>query len=147
MQLPKTGMGTFGSDKYPAGVVASAVESALEAGYRLFDCWSDMEKLKKRGLVREIALSNMTVAKLKAVCRAAWCSPWIRITMSKRRLFISDESERTHRKTHHSHLCRTRKISRAKNSAYYLVETTRLALQRLPIGHTLGAIACSVTQV
>ena len=162
MRLPKTGMGTFGSDKYPAGVVASAVESALEAGYRLFDCasvygnereigevfggayakgkvrrgdvfimsklwndahgraaesceksisdlkadyldvyfmhwpfpnthaagcggdsrdkdsrpfiieeflrtWSDMEKLKKRGLVREIALSNMTVAKLEAV--------------------------------------------------------------------------------
>lgn len=162
MRLPKTGMGTFGSDKYPAGVVASAVESALGAGYRLFDCasvygnereigevfggayakgkvrrgdvfimsklwndahgraaesceksisdlkadyldvyfmhwpfpnthaagccgdsrdkdsrpfiieeflrtWSDMEKLKKRGLVREIALSNMTVAKLKAV--------------------------------------------------------------------------------
>lgn len=155
-------MGTFGSDKYSASVVAGAVKDALDLGYTLFDCasvygnegeigevftsayaqkgvkrgqiyimsklwndahgrvsescertiadlkadyldvyfmhwpfpnthaagcgaesrdkgsrpfiaeeflrtWADMEKLKKRGLVREIALSNMTVAKLNAV--------------------------------------------------------------------------------
>lgn len=162
MELPKIGMGTFGSDKYSASTVAGAVKCALDSGYRLFDCasvygnegeigevfnaafakgrakrmdifimsklwndshgrvaesceksisdlkadyldvyfmhwpfpnthaagcggnsrdensrpfikeeflsvWSEMEKLKKRGLVREIALSNMTVPKLEAV--------------------------------------------------------------------------------
>ncbi len=36
--LHKIGMGTFGSDKYDANVVADAVYTAIKAGYRLFDC-------------------------------------------------------------------------------------------------------------
>lgn len=40
MELPRIGMGTFGSDKYDEKTVAHAVEFALEAGFRLFDCAS-----------------------------------------------------------------------------------------------------------
>ena len=36
----KIGMGTFGSDKYDEVTVANAVEYALRAGFRLFDCAS-----------------------------------------------------------------------------------------------------------
>ena len=37
-EIPCIGMGTFGSDRYGAEVVASAVKGAIEVGYRLFDC-------------------------------------------------------------------------------------------------------------
>lgn len=40
MELPRIGMGTFGSDRYDEKTVANAVKFALEAGYRLFDCAS-----------------------------------------------------------------------------------------------------------
>lgn len=40
MELPKIGMGTFGSDKYDEKTVANAVKIAVNAGYRLFDCAS-----------------------------------------------------------------------------------------------------------
>lgn len=40
MELPKIGMGTFGSDKYDEKTVANAVKFAIKAGYRLFDCAS-----------------------------------------------------------------------------------------------------------
>lgn len=173
MELPVIGMGTFGSDKYDEAVVADAVDCALKAGYRLFDCasvygnealigevfsaalnsgivkredlvimskvwndmhgegkviesclktledlkvgyldvyfvhwpypnhhargcdvtsrsgdsrpffaeefakvWKQMEELKKRGLVKEIAVSNMTVAKLKAVLPLCGIRPY-----------------------------------------------------------------------
>ena len=37
-KIPPIGMGTFGSDKYDADVVANAVYTAIKVGYRLFDC-------------------------------------------------------------------------------------------------------------
>ncbi|MDR1292026.1 MAG: aldo/keto reductase [Clostridiales Family XIII bacterium] len=39
-QLPRIGIGTFGSDTYGAENVSDAVALALRAGYRLFDCAS-----------------------------------------------------------------------------------------------------------
>lgn len=38
MELPKIGMGTFGSDKYDEQTVADAVRTAIELGYKMFDC-------------------------------------------------------------------------------------------------------------
>jgi diketogulonate reductase-like aldo/keto reductase len=38
--LPAVGLGTFGSDKYSPAEVARGVETALEIGYRHFDCAS-----------------------------------------------------------------------------------------------------------
>jgi len=40
MNIPKMGLGTFGSDKFSPGQVAGAVKGAVECGYRLFDCAS-----------------------------------------------------------------------------------------------------------
>ena len=40
MQIPKIGLGTFGSDKYSADQVSAAVVEAAEVGYRHFDCAS-----------------------------------------------------------------------------------------------------------
>jgi alcohol dehydrogenase (NADP+) len=37
-RIPAIGVGTFGSDKYAASVVADAVRGGIEAGYRHFDC-------------------------------------------------------------------------------------------------------------
>ncbi|MDR0451590.1 MAG: aldo/keto reductase [Treponema sp.] len=39
-EIPRIGMGTFGSDKYSPASVAAAVSGALRYGYRLFDCAS-----------------------------------------------------------------------------------------------------------
>ena len=38
MAMPSIGMGTFGSDSVPASVVAAAVKTAIEQGYRHIDC-------------------------------------------------------------------------------------------------------------
>lgn len=51
MELPKIGMGTFGSDKYDESVVAQSVENALRMGYRLFDCASVYGNEKQIGEV------------------------------------------------------------------------------------------------
>lgn len=40
MKIPKIGMGTFGSDRYSDEVVADAVRSAIDIGYKMFDCAS-----------------------------------------------------------------------------------------------------------
>ncbi len=37
-QMPAIGLGTFGSDHYPAETIAQAVLTAAEVGYRHFDC-------------------------------------------------------------------------------------------------------------
>lgn len=37
-EIPALGIGTFGSDKYSAEAVASAVYGAVKSGYRLIDC-------------------------------------------------------------------------------------------------------------
>lgn len=39
-QIPCIGMGTFGSDRFPAEQVSAAVAGAIRCGYRLFDCAS-----------------------------------------------------------------------------------------------------------
>jgi alcohol dehydrogenase (NADP+) len=38
MKIPAIGFGTFGSDRFSHRQVADAVEGAIQAGYRLFDC-------------------------------------------------------------------------------------------------------------
>lgn len=40
MAIPCIGMGTFGSDRYGAEEISQAVDGAIKAGYRLFDCAS-----------------------------------------------------------------------------------------------------------
>lgn len=40
IKIPCIGMGTFGSDRFTAEQVSSAVSGAIRAGYRLFDCAS-----------------------------------------------------------------------------------------------------------
>ena len=37
-EVPCIGMGTFGSDRFSAGQISSAVAGAIRCGYRLFDC-------------------------------------------------------------------------------------------------------------
>jgi alcohol dehydrogenase (NADP+) len=37
-KIPSIGFGTFGSDHYSPEQVSRAVENAIEAGYKLFDC-------------------------------------------------------------------------------------------------------------
>lgn len=39
-KIPCLGLGTFGSDRYDAQTIASAVEGAIHSGYRLIDCTS-----------------------------------------------------------------------------------------------------------
>ncbi|MGD0040914.1 MAG: aldo/keto reductase [Isosphaeraceae bacterium] len=41
--MPAIGLGTFGSDRFSAEEIAQAVDGALEAGYRHFDCASVYE--------------------------------------------------------------------------------------------------------
>ncbi|MCR5501392.1 MAG: aldo/keto reductase [Lachnospiraceae bacterium] len=38
--MPAVGLGTFGSDKYTPGQIASAVSGAVRSGYRMLDCAS-----------------------------------------------------------------------------------------------------------
>ena len=37
-EVPCIGMGTFGSDRFSAEQISSAVAGAIRCGYRLFDC-------------------------------------------------------------------------------------------------------------
>ena len=38
LEIPRIGMGTFGSDRFSPAQVADAVKGCIEIGYRLFDC-------------------------------------------------------------------------------------------------------------
>src|ERR1039457_5897743 len=51
--MPAIGLGTFGSDRYSAKEVATAVAGALEVGYRHFDCASVYENEAEIGHVLE----------------------------------------------------------------------------------------------
>jgi diketogulonate reductase-like aldo/keto reductase len=61
-KIPAIGLGTFGSDKYPAQVIADAVIGAAEVGYRHFDCAAvygnehlighALQKIMQRGIRR-----------------------------------------------------------------------------------------------
>ena len=51
--MPAIGLGTFGSDRYSAAEVATAVAGALEVGYRHFDCASVYENEAEIGQVLE----------------------------------------------------------------------------------------------
>ena len=67
MNIPKIGLGTFGSDKFSPQQVADAVKGAIECGYRLFDCAAvygneDLigkvfEEVIERGLVKREELT------------------------------------------------------------------------------------------
>lgn len=61
MELPKIGMGTFGSDKYDEKTVSEAVKSALKLGYRMFDCASVYGNEADIGRVFSEALQAKTV--------------------------------------------------------------------------------------
>lgn len=50
-EIPAVGLGTFGSDKYGAEAVSSAVYGAIKGGYRLIDC---AEVYQNEGQVGEI---------------------------------------------------------------------------------------------
>jgi diketogulonate reductase-like aldo/keto reductase len=56
--MPAIGVGTFGSDHYPAGAVAAAVGGAIRAGYRLIDCASVYGNEAEIGLVLEGAITG-----------------------------------------------------------------------------------------
>ena len=51
--MPAIGLGTFGSDRYSAAEVATAVAGALEVGYRHFDCASVYDNEAEIGQVLE----------------------------------------------------------------------------------------------
>jgi len=55
-RMPAVGLGTFGSDHAPAGLVASAVEAALRMGYRHVDCASVYRNEPEVGEVLERAV-------------------------------------------------------------------------------------------
>lgn len=61
MNLPKIGMGTFGSDKYDDKTVANAVKFAIKVGYRLFDCASVYGNEREIGEVFAEAFRDGTV--------------------------------------------------------------------------------------
>lgn len=56
--IPKIGMGTFGSDKYDEATVANAVYTAIKAGYRMFDCASVYGNEKQIGEVFKRAFNE-----------------------------------------------------------------------------------------
>lgn len=57
-KMPIIGLGTFGSDKYGPEQIASAVEGALQAGYRLIDCAACYGNEDKIGPVFEKAMKE-----------------------------------------------------------------------------------------
>lgn len=57
-KIPVIGFGTFGSDHYSPEQVSRAVESAIDAGYRLFDCAEVYGNENLIGEVFEKAFSN-----------------------------------------------------------------------------------------
>lgn len=58
MELPKIGMGTFGSDRYDEQTVAKAVREAIRLGYRMFDCASVYANESDIGEVFESAFKD-----------------------------------------------------------------------------------------
>lgn len=63
MNLPKIGMGTFGSDKYDDRTVAESVKNAIELGYKMFDCAAVYGNEDKIGEIFAEAFANGTVAR------------------------------------------------------------------------------------
>lgn len=63
LNIPKIGMGTFGSDKYDEKTVADAVYSALKLGYRLFDCASVYGNEKQIGEIFKRAIDEKVVSR------------------------------------------------------------------------------------
>lgn len=55
MEMPVIGMGTFGSDRFDADEVSSAVAGAIRCGYRMFDCAACYGNEKEIGEVFEAA--------------------------------------------------------------------------------------------
>lgn len=60
-KIPCIGMGTFGSDRYTAEEVSSAVAGAIRCGYRLFDCAAVYENEDLIGEVFEAAMRDGVV--------------------------------------------------------------------------------------
>lgn len=56
--LPKIGMGTFGSDKYDEITIANAVNTAIKLGYRMFDCASVYGNEDKIGEIFDKAIKD-----------------------------------------------------------------------------------------
>lgn len=61
MKMPVIGMGTFGSDRVDADMVAEAVAGGIRAGYRMFDCAACYGNEKQIGQVFEVAFQEEIV--------------------------------------------------------------------------------------
>lgn len=61
MEMPVIGMGTFGSDRVDADMVAEAVAGGIRAGYRMFDCAACYGNEKQIGQVFESAFQEEIV--------------------------------------------------------------------------------------
>ena len=57
-RMPAIGLGTFGSDHAPAGLVASAVDEAIAMGYRHIDCAAVYGNEREIGEVLERAMAR-----------------------------------------------------------------------------------------
>ena len=67
MTIPCIGMGTFGSDQNSAQEIADAVEGAIKAGYRLFDCASVYGNEDLIGKIFEDTISSGIVSREELV--------------------------------------------------------------------------------
>ncbi|MCJ7717151.1 MAG: aldo/keto reductase, partial [Anaerolineales bacterium] len=57
-EIPAIGLGTFGSDRYTAEQIASAIKGAAEVGYRHFDCAAVYSNEKEIGGAFKEILTN-----------------------------------------------------------------------------------------
>ncbi len=66
-KIPAIGMGTFGSDRYTADEISSAVAGAIRGGYRLFDCAAVYQNEDQIGLVFKDAFDQGIVTREEIV--------------------------------------------------------------------------------
>ncbi|MER7243325.1 aldo/keto reductase [Kribbella sp. NPDC000426] len=70
--IPVIGMGTFGSDRYSADDVASAVAGAIRGGYRLVDCAAVYGNESEIGAVLETAIAEVVPREDLFVMSKVW---------------------------------------------------------------------------
>ncbi|RZU16280.1 diketogulonate reductase-like aldo/keto reductase [Kribbella rubisoli] len=70
--IPVIGMGTFGSDRYSADDVATAVAGAIRSGYRLVDCAAVYGNESQIGAVLESAIADVAPREDLFVMSKVW---------------------------------------------------------------------------
>ncbi|MGI6173393.1 MAG: aldo/keto reductase [Christensenellales bacterium] len=70
--IPIIGLGTFGSDKYNAQQIASAVEYAISVGYRLIDCAACYGNEREVGVALENAMKGGVDRKSLFIMSKVW---------------------------------------------------------------------------